>query len=172
MTYTHSSATEHAGSQELLFKQRFFSWFDSYDIYDTTGRVLYEVKGRLSWGHRLEVSNASGQHVGTVQEKVLTLLPQFEFHQYGKYLGRIRKELTFLRPSFRLDYMGWHIQGDIWSWEYQVVDRIGTPIMQASKQIFRLTDTYKITVFDARNTLTCLMIVLAIDAAKCSQNQG
>lgn len=37
---------------KLLFKQRFFSWFDSYDIYDESGATRYVVKGQLSWGHR------------------------------------------------------------------------------------------------------------------------
>ena len=31
---------------KLYFKQRFFSWFDSYDIYDyDTGDVVYTVEG-------------------------------------------------------------------------------------------------------------------------------
>ena len=33
---------------KLLFKQRFFSWFDSYDIYNQAGDVVYTVKGQLS----------------------------------------------------------------------------------------------------------------------------
>ena len=28
---------------KLLFKQRFFSWFDSYDIYDEAGSAMYVV---------------------------------------------------------------------------------------------------------------------------------
>ena len=35
----------------LLFKQRFFSWFDSYDIYNEAGETVYTVEGKLSWGH-------------------------------------------------------------------------------------------------------------------------
>ena len=30
---------------KLLFKQRMFSWFDSYDIYNEAGDAVYEVKG-------------------------------------------------------------------------------------------------------------------------------
>lgn len=29
----------------LLFRQRFFSWFDSYDIYDERENPVYTVKG-------------------------------------------------------------------------------------------------------------------------------
>ena len=53
---------------KLLFRQRFFSWFDSYDIYDEDGNTVYVVKGQLSWGHCLKVFDASGQELGTVKE--------------------------------------------------------------------------------------------------------
>ena len=45
---------------KLLFKQRFFSWLDSYDIYDEMGNTVYTVKGELSWGHKLQIYNADG----------------------------------------------------------------------------------------------------------------
>lgn len=38
---------------KLLFKQRLFSWFDSYEIYDESGNTVYVVKGQLSWGINL-----------------------------------------------------------------------------------------------------------------------
>ena len=44
----------------LLFKQRFLSWFDSYDIYDEGGNTVFTVEGKLSWGHRLEIHDAQG----------------------------------------------------------------------------------------------------------------
>ena len=31
---------------KLLFKQRLFSWFDSYDIYDESGNTVYVGKGQ------------------------------------------------------------------------------------------------------------------------------
>ena len=43
---------------KLLFKQRLFSWFDSYDIYDEAGNTVYGVKGQLSWGHKLVIYDA------------------------------------------------------------------------------------------------------------------
>lgn len=45
---------------KLLFKQRLFSWFDSYDIYNETGEIVYTVKGALAWGHLLRIYDAQG----------------------------------------------------------------------------------------------------------------
>lgn len=53
----------------LLFKQRFFSWFDSYDIYDEDGNTVFTVEGKLAWGHCLHILNAMGDHIGTVQQR-------------------------------------------------------------------------------------------------------
>ena len=61
---------------KLYFKQRFFSWFDSYDIYHEDGSVAYTVEGKLSWGHCLHILDPRGQHIATVKQQVLTFLPQ------------------------------------------------------------------------------------------------
>lgn len=153
---------------KLLFRQRFFSWFDSYDIYDEAGRTVYTVEGKLSWGHRLEIYGPAGDHLGTVKEEVLTFLPRFALYIGEEYLGCIRKEFTFFRPRFQLDCSSWQVEGNFLEWDYTVVDRAGGLVMQASKELFHWTDTYTLDIVRPEDALLCLMIVLAIDAAKCS----
>ena len=91
----------------LLFKQRLFSWFDSYDIYDEAGNTVYVVKGQLSWGHKLVIYDAYGNEVGMVVQKVLTFLPKFEIYKNGSYIGCLSKEFSFLAPYYNIDYNGW-----------------------------------------------------------------
>lgn len=153
----------------LHFKQRFFSWFDSYDIWHEDGSVAYTVQGRLSWGHLLEIHNAAGDHIGTVKEEILTLLPRFALYEGGNYVGHIRKKFTLFFKRFELDCEGWTVDGDPFDWEYTVFDQSGNVVMTASKQLFNWTDTYVLDITDPRNALRCLMIVLAIDAAACSE---
>ena len=145
----------------LLFKQRFFSWFDSYDVYDEEGNTVYVVKGELSWGHRLQIYDAYGDHLGTVQEKVLTWLPKFELYAGDRLVGVLEKEFTFFRPRFSLDCNGWTVEGNFWEWDYTV--------MSLSKELWNWTDTYSMDIPRPGDALLCLMIVLSIDAAKCSQ---
>ena len=47
---------------KLLFKQRFLSWFDSYDIYDEYGEVYFTVKGQLSWGHTFKIYDKNNHY--------------------------------------------------------------------------------------------------------------
>ena len=153
---------------KLLFKQRFFSWFDSYDIYDETGATLFTVEGQLAWGHTLHINDAEGRHIATVKQRVLTFLPRFDLYLEEDLVGTITKAFTFFRPAFEVDCNGWQVDGDFMEWEYRVISPRGQPVMTASKELFRLTDTYVLDIVDPANALLCLMIVLAIDAAKCS----
>ena len=154
---------------KLLFKQRFFSWFDSYDIYNEAGQTVYTVKGQLSWGHCLKIYDRSGQHIGTVRERVLTFLPKFEMYLGDQYAGCISKEFTFFRPRYNIECNGWQVDGDWLEWDYQIMDRAGTPVARVTKELFNWTDTYVIDVRNGQDALCALMLVLAIDAEKCSR---
>ena len=154
---------------KLLFKQRFFSWFDSYDIFDEAGETVYVVKGQLSWGHCLKVFDVQGNELGTVQQKVLTFLPKFEVYIGGRYVGQISREFTLLRPKNNIDFNGWHIDGDWPEWDYTIFGAVGERVATVSKELFRLTDTYVIDVVREQDALCALMFVLAIDAEKCSR---
>jgi len=153
---------------KLLFKQRMFSWFDSYDIYDDNGNTVFVVKGQLSWGHKLNIYDSFGKQVGTIKEEVLTFLPRFALYEQDRYIGQIKKEFTLFKPKFALDFNGWEVSGNWMEWDYTVYDRSGSSIMEANKKLLQWTDTYEITVPDSSNALYALMIVLAIDIVKCS----
>ena len=152
----------------LLFKQRLFSWFDSYDIYDEDGNVVYEVKGQLDWGHCLKVYQ-SNVHLATIKQVLLTFIPRFEIYKDDQYAGSISTEFSFFVPRYNIDFNGWHIEGDIFEWDYQIYD--GSKVIASiSKELFNLTDTYVLNIIDPQDALDLLAFVLAIDAEKCSRN--
>jgi len=155
---------------KLLFKQRLFSWFDSYDIYDENGNTVYVVKGELSWGHLLRIYDARGNEVGSVKEKIFTFLPKFEMYLGERYVGCISKEFTFFRPKFNIDFNGWQVDGDWFEWDYDIVDYHNRSVARVSKEIWKWTDTYVIDVHNSSDAIYALMLVLAIDAEKCSRD--
>ena len=154
---------------KLLFKERMFSWFDSYDIYDESGSVLYTVRGELAWGHLLRIYDARGREIGVVKERIFSWLPRFEMYLDGRYVGSIRKEFSFFKPRFAIDCNGWQVEGNWFEWDYNIVDARGQRIASVSKELFHWTDTYSIDVRDPNHAVCILMLVLAIDAEKCSR---
>ena len=156
-------------SMKLLFRQRVFSWFDSYDIYDEEGNNVFTVKGQLSWGHCLHIMNSVGEHIATVKEVVLTFLPKFELYVGQQYIGCISKEFSLFTPRYNIDCNGWHVEGNFMEWDYQILS--GDQVVAiVSKQLFHWSDTYVIEVDYPQNALMALMLVLAIDAEKCSRD--
>lgn len=154
---------------KLIFKQRFFSWFDSYDIYDENGNTLYVVKGELAWGHMLRIYDANGTSLGYIRQKVFSWLPKFEMYLGEQYIGCIKKEFTLFNPEFNIDCNGWNVSGNWLEWDYEIVGASGENIAVVSKQLLNWTDTYVINVRDSNDALQTLMLVLAIDAEKCSR---
>lgn len=155
---------------KLLFKQRFFSWFDSYDIYDEAGESAYVVRGELAWGHLLRIYDAAGREVGYIKERVLTWFPKFEMYLGDSYVGCINKEFSLFTPRFNIDCNGWQVRGDFFEWDYDIVDARGGHVASVSKELFNFTDTYVIDVASPDDAVCALMLVLAIDAEKCSRN--
>lgn len=154
----------------LHFKQRFFSWFDSYDIYDEENRIAYTVEGKLAWGHKLVIYDANGQEAGLVQQEIFTLMPRFKLFHRGQELGTIKREFTFFKPAYNIDFNGWRVEGNWLEWDYSIFDTSGQEVAVITKDIWHLTDHYVIDVKKPEDALHALMVVLAIDADKCSQD--
>ena len=154
---------------KLFFKQRLFSWFDSYDIYDANGDVVYIVKGQLSWGHRLNIYNPSGEHIGTIKEEKLTLVPRLTLYIADRFVGEINKELSLVKPKFHLDCNDWSIEGDCQEWDIVVKDSSGVEVMHTKRQALALEDSFEINVSNPEDSIYALLVVLAIDIAKCCE---
>ena len=154
---------------KLLFKLRMFSWFDSYDIYDDYGNTIYIVKGQLAWGHLLKIYDSNNNEIGYIKEKIFTFLPKFEIYINREYIGSIKREFTFFKPKYTIDFNNWQIEGDFFEWDYRILNNYNQHIATISKHLFNWTDTYVIDVLNPSDALYALMLVLAIDAEKCSR---
>lgn len=156
----------------LLIKQRVFSWADSYDVYDEDGNVKYIVKGEFfSLGHKLHVYDRYENEAGVIKQRILNLLPTFEIEIDGIIKGQIQKKFTFFKPKYEIDFNGWRVEGDFWAWNYDVYDGCST-IIHINKELLHWGDTYTIDFSNPDDELMGLLLVIAIDAANCTQNDG
>ena len=157
---------------ELLIKQRVFSWTDSYDVYDGSGMPKYFVKAAfLALGHQIHVyDKQTGQEVGSVHQRLFSLLPTFDIVIGGSVVGTIRKKFTFLSQNYDVDFRGWHVEGDFLGWDYRILEQ-GMQVMSISKQLFHWGDTYALRYAHPGDELSGLLLVIAIDAANCSDDR-
>ena len=158
---------------QLLIKQRAFTFTDNYYVYDEAGQVRYEVEAEfLSLGHQIHVYDRRlGSEVGSIHQKLLTFLPEFEIVIRGQTQGTVRKEFSFFVPKYTVNYRGWTVGGDYFGWDYQIMqgDRVVATI---SKELLNWTDTYVLDFQNPADELFGLLLVIAIDAVNCSRNKN
>ncbi len=152
---------------KLHFKQRFFSWLDSYDIYYEDGSVAFQVEGKLSWGHKFHILSSSGEHLATVKQRPISFLPKFDMYIGDNLIGTIKKQFTFINHAYSVDSFGWEVKGDFLAWSYEITDSTSNVIATLTKEFWNFTDTYTIEVFDPKDALNVLLVNVAIDAAMC-----
>ena len=155
---------------KLLLKQRMWSWFDSFDIYDETGHTYFTVEGQLAWGHMFRIYDKNGIVVASLKEAVWTWMSRFyAYDKDGNQIGDIHKQLTMWTPKFdmRMNGKTFSIEGNWIQWDYQLFCE-GKTVAVIRKEIWNWTDTYSITV-NEKDALSSILIVLAIDAIKCNQ---
>lgn len=157
---------------KLLIKQRVFSWTDTYDIYDEYENSKYFVKAEfLALGHQIHVYDINQNELAVIHQKLFTLLPRFEIEMNGKIVGTIQKKFSLFRPQYEIDYNGWRVEGDFLGWDYDVYSGCSS-IIHISKELFHWGDTYAIDFVNPEDELQGILLVIAIDAANCNDNNN
>lgn len=156
---------------KLIFKQRKFSWLDTYDIFDANGNVIYTIKGQPSFTHTLKVMQ-NGKEVAKLKERIIALLPRYDMYIDGSYKGYIRKEITLYHPRFQVTYSRWKVKGNFWEMSYRIEDPTNRLIASIHKEAIAISDTYAIEIEDEKDALACVLIVLAVDVERSQRESS
>ena len=125
---------------KLKIRQRMFALADTYDIYDEKDQPKYYVRNEiLSLLHHIHVYDKDEKEVGVIHQKFALAFPDFKIEMNGKIIGTISKDLSFFVPKYSIDYLGWKCQGDIFGFDYTVIDKEGKEILSIDKKIISLT---------------------------------
>lgn len=154
----------------LYMKQKVFSWRDRFAIKDAQEQDRYYVEGEIfTIGKKLHLFDTFGNEVAYVQQKVLTFLPRFFVFVNGQQVAEIVKEFTFFYPKYRIEGLGWEVEGDFLAHDYSITDR-GREIINIHKVWLAWGDTYELRIADGVNEAMAVAVVLAIDCVIDSQS--
>ena len=154
---------------KLYMKQKIFSWNDKFSVYDANGEEHYFVEGELfSWGKKLHVYDRVRREAAFVRQELFTLLPKFIVSIGGQDIAEIVKEFTLFKPKYRIDGLGWEIDGDFWDHEYEI-KKNGRTIVSLSKEWFTWGDCYELDIESPEDEIVALAVVLAIDCVLAAQ---
>ena len=155
---------------KLYMKQKVFSWKDKSTIKDENGVDKYFVEGEIfTLGKKLHITNAEGNEVAFVRQKVLSFMPRFFVEVNGEEVAEIVKKMTFLKPKYIVNGLGWEVQGEVFAHDYVIV-KDGSPIVTIHKKWMSWGDMFELDVANGADEVCALAVVLAIDAVMDAQS--
>ncbi len=160
-----SKYTKRNGSDymRLYIKQRVFSWKDRFTVFDENGNDKYYVEGEFfSIGKKLHVYDLTGKEVAYIAQKVLSFMPRFFVYTNGLEVAEIVKEFSFFRPKYKISGLGWQINGDLWSHNYEITQN-ERQIVRINKEWMTWGDSYVLDIANESDETVALAVVLSID---------
>ena len=148
---------------KLYIKEKVFTWGDQFTVKDERGNDKYVVEGEVfSWGKKLHVYDMTGREVAAIRQDVWSFLPRYYVFCGDRQVAEIKKEFTFFFPKYRIDGLGWEIDGSFMAHEYEITQS-GRTIVSISKEWMTWGDSYELNITNPSDEIVALAVVLTID---------
>lgn len=131
--------------------------------------------GELGLAHKFSIYDSHDNYIGSIAQRAFTLRYTFNFDVTnpdgsGTLQGSVIKQFTLFNTSIVVNCnRNYSLYGSWPGWDYTVY-RDNQTCATLSKQLFNLTDTYACEYANPEDELMCIVLLVAIDAIKCSQN--
>ena len=157
----------------FLVKQKFRLGGERFDIKDDRGVVNYQVEGSFfQIPKTFTIYDAYGEQVSEISKEFFTLLPRFNIQLRDGSNFVIRKKLTFWRDRYEFDDLGLRIEGNIWDLNFKLLDGRDQLVAEIRKEIFHLTSTYTVTVYEDSYADLVISLCVAIDYVEMLESQS
>ncbi len=157
----------------FLVKQKFRLGGERFDIKDDRGVVNYQVEGSFfQIPKTFTIYDAYGEQVSEISKEFFTLLPRFTIQLRNGSNFVIRKKLTFWRDKYEFDNLGLRIEGNIWDLNFKLLDDRDQLIAEIRKELFHLTSTYTVTVYEDSYADLVISLCVAIDYVEMLESQS
>ena len=157
----------------FLVKQKFRLGGERFDIKDDRGVVNYQVEGSFfQIPKTFTVYDGYGEQASEISKEFFTLLPRFNIQLRNGSNFVIRKKLTFFRDKYEFDHLGLRIEGNIWDLNFKLLDDRDQLVAEIQKEIFHLTSTYNVTVYEDSYADLVISLCVAIDYVEMLESQS
>ena len=156
-----------------LVKQKFRLGGERFDIKNDLGMVEYQVEGSfLKIPKTFTIYDVAGEQVSEIRKEVLTFLPRFKIQLRNRDSFYIRKKLTFWKDKYEFDNLGLRIEGNVWDLNFKLLDDRNQMIAEIKKELFHLTSTYTVTVYEDSYADLVISLCVAIDYVEMLESQS
>ncbi|QBD82689.1 hypothetical protein EPA93_44670 [Ktedonosporobacter rubrisoli] len=152
-------------------RERAWSLTEAFVIRDDAGRAIFEVRGKFFHiGDDLVMFDRhSGQELVHIKQRVLSLLPHYEIYRDGQHWASVHEQLRIFGERFKVEGgngLVFHVQGDVWRWNFTVSDQIGSLLGQISRQFSIFRDSYAVDVAPGVDAPFIIALAIVIELVK------
>ena len=159
-----------------IMRERILSWGDDFNITDGDGRDAYYVDGKVfSVGNKLSFHDMRGKELARIEQKLLSIGPQYTIIRDGTTVAVVKKHLfTLFRTRFSIDVPGpddLEASGNFLEHDY-AFERGGREVARASKKWVTLSDTYSVDIDEHEDAVLILACAVVIDLVSHPDEQN
>ena len=159
--------------KSYLVKQKFRLGGERFDIKNDLGMVEYHIEGSFfKIPKTFTIYDVAGEQVSEISKEVLTFLPRFKIQLSNGDSFYIRKKLTFWKDKYEFDNLGLRIEGNVWDLNFKLLDNRDQVIAEITKELFHLTSTYTVTVYEDSYADLVISLCVAIDYVEMLESQS
>ncbi|NLP46877.1 MAG: hypothetical protein GX347_07560 [Epulopiscium sp.] len=150
---------------KFQIRQKIFSFRDRFTIQDEFNQPQYIVEGKFfSFGNKLTLYNMQQEEQIYIEQKLFKFLPEYYFYQKGRYIAKIKKEISFLKPKFYIESIQgyYEILGNIFAHDFQILKN-NQLVCTVNKSWFSFTDTYGVEIKESEDPSLILAFVIVLD---------
>ena len=157
---------------DLLIKKAKITVLDKYEVTDSKGNVLFNVKGELiSVGKRLRIDDASGRELASVYKKKIAVRDKYVISMKAGDVDVFRIDTMRKVPEYRAKELGWTLKGDFGRKDLKITEGLHT-VAHIKPKALSFGETLKMDVRNEAEALpaVALLLVSHLDAENKPEN--
>ena len=152
-------------------RERAWSLTEAFVIRDDAGNPVFEVRGKFFHiGDDLVMFDRyTGQELVHIKQRILSLLPRYEIYRDGQLWADVHEQFRFFGERFKVEGANgiiFHVDGDIWRWNFTVSDDQGNLLAQIGRQFSIFRDSYAVDVVPNVDAPFILALAIVIEMVK------
>jgi len=152
-------------------RERAWSLTEAFVVRDDAGQPVFEVRGKFFHiGDDLVMFDIrTGQELVHIKQRVLSLLPHYEIYRNGQLWASMHEQFRLFGERFKIEGangMIFHVDGDIWNWNFSVSDDNGNLLAQIGRQFSLFRDSYAVDVAQGVDAPFVIALAIVIDMVR------
>lgn len=152
-------------------RERAWHITEDFLIKNDAGQAVFEIRGKFFHiGDDLVMFDRhTHQELAHIKQRVLSLLPHYEIYRNGQHWASVHEQFRLFGERFKVtggNGMVFHVEGDIWNWNFSVSDNYGNLMAEISRRIAIFRDHYVVDVAPGVDAPFMIALAVVIEMVK------